>query len=105
MEKIENSKMLFSINKTQRQKYKQQVERSLQVLHSAQFVHGDFRDSNILVTEDRVYVIDFDWSGIVGQTFYPYFMNHDIPWPEGAADGLLITTDHDSWWFQQHFID
>ena len=68
-------------------------------LHSAGFVHGDLRGCNILVAAGVVYLIDFEWAGLVGTATYPYFMNHaEIRWPDGAGDGKLVTRSHDVWW-------
>ncbi len=70
-------------------------------LHAAGFVHGDLRGCNILVAASAVYLIDFEWAGLVGTATYPYFMNHaDIQWPDGAGDGRLVTESHDLWWLR-----
>jgi len=34
-------------------------------------VHGDLRDANIICKEDSVMLVDFDWSGKVGEASYP----------------------------------
>ena len=37
-------------------------------LHNQNIVHGDLRDTNIVVANDGSFMlIDFDWSGIEGQ--------------------------------------
>ena len=46
----------------------------LDILNKYNFCHGDFRAPNILVrADDRVIVIDFQWSGVKG-VVYPAFM-------------------------------
>ena len=43
-------------------------------LHKVGFVHGDVRDTNIMVRKDRkpgFMLLDFDWSGLVGGVRYP----------------------------------
>lgn len=52
-----------------------QCESVLSTLHTNNFCHGDFRAPNILVHNDTIRVLDFDWSGQVGSIRYPLFMN------------------------------
>jgi hypothetical protein len=41
-------------------------------------------------------VVDFDWAGPIGQTYYPMYLNRcDIERPDGAHDGMVIETQHD----------
>ena len=80
------------------------LKAAVRALHAAGFVHGDLRGCNILVAASAVYLIDFEWAGLVGTVTYPYFMNHaDIQWPDGAGDGRLVTESHDLWWLS-HLI-
>ena len=75
------------------------LKAAVHALHAAGFVHGDLRGCNILVAASAVYLIDFEWAGLVGTVTYPYFMNHaDIQWPADAGDGRLVTVFHDLWW-------
>lgn len=76
---------------------------ALKCLHDQNLCHGDFRHTNILVRDSgKVCVLDYEWAGVVGQTRYPLYMNHEhITWPGGAADGELIMKDHDTYWVQQ----
>lgn len=39
--------------------------------HDEGWVHGDLRDVNILCTQDRFWLIDFDWGGKDGEVEYP----------------------------------
>jgi len=68
-------------------------------LHEAGYVHGDFRDTNILVKEDGsegFKLIDFEWSGKAGSIRYPNSVNRKDFWrPAGAEDGQLIRPEHD----------
>ncbi|KAL0217613.1 hypothetical protein RCL1_008194 [Eukaryota sp. TZLM3-RCL] len=61
------------------------------------FVHGDLRASNMLYCpiERKLYVIDFEWSGIANESKYPVFINMDILWPQGVGPLKNITTAHD----------
>ena len=55
-------------------------------------------EGNILVDEERVCLIDFDWSGASGMMRYPAFMNHtQIQWAPGASDGEILLPDHDEY--------
>jgi hypothetical protein len=75
---------------------KQRLINVIQELHQANFVHGDLRANNIIVSNNRVCLLDFDWSGIENVTKYPGFMNHsDIDWADGASDGLVLHRNHD----------
>lgn len=70
-------------------------------MHAKGLVHGDVRDTNILVdhkslakgTGDvQVHIIDFDWPGLVRVAKYPLGINRKtIRRPDGARGGELIT--------------
>jgi hypothetical protein len=69
-------------------------------LHQAGFVHGDIRDTNIMVRKDGetgFMLVDFDWAGEIGMVRYPMNVNRgdDLWRPDGAQDGELITANHD----------
>ena len=63
------------------------------------FVHGDVRDVNIMVRKDgklEFMLVDFDWSGIIGEARYPININKVDLWrTEDVSDGQLIKSDHD----------
>lgn len=40
-------------------------------LHEAGFVHGDIRPPNVLIRDDKVTLLDFDWAGPEAKVFYP----------------------------------
>ncbi|KAG2108873.1 hypothetical protein DEU56DRAFT_874522 [Suillus clintonianus] len=71
----------------------------LRSLHSDKLVHGDIRDTNIMLkTVDRtnIMIIDFDWAGVEGVVRYPAFVNYkDIQRPDDARDGQHIKAAHD----------
>ena len=51
-------------------------------LHSANYVHGDIKQMNVLVTEPpdgmpRVCLCDFDWAGLEGVAMNPAFITPD----------------------------
>lgn len=69
------------------------------VLHQANFVHGDVRDVNIMVRKDGkegLMLVDFDWSGMIGEVRYPMNVNKVDLWrPDEVTDGALIKSEHD----------
>ena len=81
------------------QETKNELKEVLQVLSSANFVHGDLRPQNILVTGDQhVCVIDFDWAGLAGEAHYPSDINLDpsCGWHQDVAPCGLINVEHDT---------
>ncbi|BDA45559.1 hypothetical protein COCOBI_07-3460 [Coccomyxa sp. Obi] len=71
-------------------------------LHDARFVHGDLRACNVMVDEQKVYLVDFEWAGKAGEAKYPFYMNRkDITWPPGATDNQPITKEHDVFWMEK----
>jgi tRNA A-37 threonylcarbamoyl transferase component Bud32 len=75
----------------------EQLKRALARLHEAGFVFGDLRVPNILISGDRVMLIDFDWCGKDGETTYPIDLNTfgDIVWADGVGAGLPMLKKHD----------
>jgi len=72
----------------------QNVERAITILHSSNYVHGDVRLPNILVSNDRVYMIDFDFSGEEGIARYPRNLDmSNFPWV--STESELITKQFD----------
>ncbi|KAG2116464.1 uncharacterized protein F5147DRAFT_568096, partial [Suillus discolor] len=72
----------------------------LQSLHRGGYVHGDIRDTNIIVKKDcspGFMLVDFDWSGTIGETRYPMnvYQGERLWRPDGAEDGQLILAEHD----------
>ncbi|KDR74836.1 hypothetical protein GALMADRAFT_249741 [Galerina marginata CBS 339.88] len=76
----------------------------LPALQEKNFVHGDLRPNNIMIHVDKhgslvkhdgkviLKVIDFDWSGVASQVFYPFDRNSSIPWP---GKTMIITENDD----------
>ncbi|KAI6035847.1 hypothetical protein EDC04DRAFT_3033004 [Pisolithus marmoratus] len=62
------------------------------------FVHGDIRDTNIMVSKSdntQFRIIDLTGAGIAGEVKYPAFLNPEVRRPEGASDGKPILAEHD----------
>jgi len=85
----------------ERQPLNQPITSLIEALHNhcgTGYVHGDLHDTNFLVRGDmgNFMLIDFDWAGPVGQTFYPMFVNRRaIERPDDAQDGMMIKPEHD----------
>jgi hypothetical protein len=67
--------------------------------HAQNFVHGDIRDSDLLVLMKgklEMKLIDFDWGGKDGEVRYPVLINnHTVHRPPNVVGGQLITREHD----------
>jgi thiamine kinase-like enzyme len=82
---------------------RQQIGNISSRLKEMNYVHGDLRDCNIGIDTDnnKVIVLDFDWSGCHGVDLYPPFMNPVIEWPDGASSGKPLYHDHDIYWLDR----
>jgi hypothetical protein len=67
------------------------------ILHSGDYVHGDLRASNIMVSTDmkHIKIIDFDWSGKVDHAVYPHFVSTCLPWHPDVDCEKPIAKEHD----------
>ncbi|KAF0471084.1 proteinkinasesubdomain-containingproteinpkl/ ccin9 [Gigaspora margarita] len=72
-------------------------------LHKMNYVHGDFRTSNLMISKDgeQVKIVDFDWAGEEGSAKYPHFINRSdsLDWHPDVKEGGKIEKVHDI-----HFI-
>jgi len=75
----------------------QQIRDILTLLHLADYVFGDLRGPNVMITKNNeVLFIDFDMVGKHGTSTYPIMMSPSIQWPDGVADGLgVMMKEHD----------
>ena len=82
------------------------VEKALALLHADGYVHGDVRETNIMVKRDGVdsedlgdiILVDFDWAGKENTVRYPsnITLGHpELPRPEDVDRGGLISSAHD----------
>ncbi|EGO23318.1 hypothetical protein SERLADRAFT_391072 [Serpula lacrymans var. lacrymans S7.9] len=80
------------------------ISAKLESLHEAGYVHGDIRDTNIMVSKTnktQFMIVDFDWAGSIEEARYPAGVNHiDISRPLEARDGKKILKDHDIFMLQ-----
>jgi hypothetical protein len=81
----------------------EQVKEAIQLLHSHDFVFGDLRLPNILITGDTVMLIDFDWCGKAEEAQYPASLNtaDDIGWPPGVEPDSVMRKEHDIFMLQK----
>ncbi|QRW10599.1 hypothetical protein RhiLY_09598 [Ceratobasidium sp. AG-Ba] len=81
------------------EKAREDVQTALQTLHTKDWVFGELRSPNVLITgqEDwtRGVLVDFDWCGQGRLDHYPAIMNDDqtIGWPDEAERGALMKKD------------
>jgi serine/threonine protein kinase len=75
----------------------EQLREAARTLHDGNYVHGDLRGPNVLITEEGPKIIDFDWSGEVGTARYPpdILVDADHGWHHGVSRGGLIAKEHD----------
>ena len=57
--------------------------------------HENLRAPNILVKDDDLKLVDFDWAGKENEVRYHCTFNEDIKWHEDAKLGSLITKEDD----------
>ena len=73
-EKIKNGMPYHDLEATTKRRALTLLERHVHNMHEKDIVHGDVRSCNIIVhtqeSEPRVFLIDFDYSGKVGETRY-----------------------------------
>ena len=78
------------------------LREAVRTLHASEFVHGDLREPNILVSEDgRIKIIDFDWCEKVEIARYPPNINLDgnIGWHSTVERGGMVEKQHDETMF------
>ena len=66
-------------------------------------MHGDLRPQNIIVAENKVYSIDFDWAGKEGEATCPPTVNvtSENNWAPGVMPTGHITKEHDEYHITQ----
>ncbi|PVG00642.1 hypothetical protein CPB86DRAFT_700905 [Serendipita vermifera] len=91
------------------------LENIIELLQRRKMVHADLRPRNIMVKVDGsrdiilhenqplLYVVDFDWAGMVGEARYPPFLNPKVPWPTRTEAYREVGEDDDkilldNWW-------
>jgi hypothetical protein len=96
---------------------RKKLEKIIDLLQARNMVHVDLRPKNIMVKVDGkgdmvmderenepiLSMVDFDWSGTVGEVRYSPFLNPEIAWPTGAAALKKVGVNDDrvllnNWW-------
>lgn len=98
MEKIKG-KMAEKYKGKLTEDHRNQESTAITLLHQLGYVHGDLRDSNIMIsnrteTGSKLYIIDFDWCN-KKNSLYKRELNTNIHWHETAAFNKQMITDHD----------
>lgn len=72
MENIEDAAQWTTDTHGKNPKLTGQLEAALAAMsETTKYVHGDLRKPNVLVKEDKVFIIDFELSGELGKVRYP----------------------------------
>ncbi|OSD04890.1 hypothetical protein PYCCODRAFT_1423837 [Trametes coccinea BRFM310] len=88
--------------KLSRPSHTSSLRTAIQALHGRGFVYGDLREPNVLIVEDEIRLIDFDWAGVEGVARYPstiYLDRKEIEWHSGVVRGGLVKKEHDEHFF------
>ena len=80
-----------------------QIKEMVEILHRSDFVFGDLRPPNIVFQEGRAYLVDFDWAGKEGETFYPAELGEVITGCSGAKGLGPIKKEHDLVLLERYF--
>jgi hypothetical protein len=79
-------------------KLQEGMRQVVHTLHSGDFVHGDVRGPNVMVSHtesgSKVMLVDFDWAGPAGKVRYPPNINPAL-FPAGVECGKSILKEHD----------
>ena len=88
-----------SLSDEEKERLREELGSKLRDLHQKNSVHGDVRDANVMVRRGELEwrLVDFDWSGEIGEVRYPMNVNRGpgLRRPKDALDGELILADHD----------
>lgn len=108
MEHLDATWVRLNYKETLREGLKDRVKSAIAQLHGGGFVHGDVRNTNVMVKETGgldFMLVDFDWAGRAGKVNYPKFLNPDprIGRPAAAQDCTPILTEHDDHMFNYLF--
>ena len=93
MEKLEGCSITTDVSEN----VKQSLRKVGNLLQENNYVHGDLRPQNLLIMDETVRVLDFDWADTEGITTYPpeLSMNEKCNWHSGVEPGGKILKDHD----------
>lgn len=75
-----------------------EVEQAIEVLHKNGLVFGDLRPPNVMISDGRAHLVDFDWCAQDGMGRYPVSLNdvdRDIGWHPDVKRGSVMHKHHD----------
>ena len=77
---------------------KQSLKKAVELMHKHNYVHCDLRPQNILVVDETVCILDFDWADKEGTATYSQELNMDSKcnWHSSVKPGGNILKDHDT---------
>ncbi|KAI3639203.1 hypothetical protein MIR68_002733 [Amoeboaphelidium protococcarum] len=96
MEKLDMRRIRFDDRKNST--FITQAKHIISTLQQKGYVHGDMRETNLLIRTDieQLVLIDYDWAGVHGVSVYAPFLNMDeISWPPGVEPGKPMLMEHD----------
>lgn len=97
----DDPKWLSDVHEDDRNLLSENIRNCLLQLHQASLVHGDIRDTNIMVKRSgfaggTFLLVDYDLCGEIKKVRYPFDLNTvSVPRPEGATGGAIIEVEHD----------
>lgn len=82
------------------EEHKTKLTKCVDALHAKGYVHGDLRRPNILVRNDELFLVDFDWANKKSKARYPLHISltetHNTHnWHPGVTRGGVIEVEHD----------
>ena len=83
--------------KSKKRTIEQQLRNILSFMRGKEYVHGDLREPNILVSgksEIKLKIVDFNWAGKAGEVEYPLYLNRTVF--KSIKPGQKILMKHDS---------
>ena len=103
MEKIEGSRLELTVDEP----VKKSLEEAVKTMHEEGYVHGDLRRQNILVVDNTVRILDFDWAGKYPMARYPKELNmsSNCNWHSDVISGGIISGEHDLYQIKQILIN
>ncbi|KAF9642685.1 hypothetical protein BDM02DRAFT_3105347 [Thelephora ganbajun] len=81
-----------------------QIKAMVDKLHGSDYVFGDLRPPNIVFSGGKPYLVDFDWAGKYGETFYPTELGEGITEHCEGKDLEIIEKDHDLALLDHYFL-
>ena len=80
-------------------KVKQSLRKAVNLMHEKNYVHGDLRPQNMLIVDETVCILDFDWADTEGTATYPPELNmdSDCNWHPGVKPEGKILKEHDTY--------